>query len=94
MDQVEKFTLGPGRYKYTAILKNGRHVNFGHRDYQHYQDTVPKNKGGQKWSHLDHLNPDRRKRYQQRHSGIINKNGQYAYKVKYSPAWFSYRYLW
>lgn len=35
-----KFVLGPGKYKYTAILPGGKRVNFGHRDYQHYRDSV------------------------------------------------------
>lgn len=94
MDQVEKFVLGPGRYKYTAILKNGKRVNFGHRDYYHFRDSVPRNKGGGKWSHKDHGDSLRRENYRNRHSGVLNGSGKKAYKVKYSPSWFSYHYLW
>lgn len=94
MDQVDKFVLGPGRYKYTAILKDGRRVNFGHRDYQHYRDSVPKNKGGGRWSHKNHLDVVRRANYRKRHGGVLNKAGQPAYKVPLTPAWFSYYYLW
>jgi hypothetical protein len=91
---VEKFVLGHGRYKYTAILKNGKRVNFGHREYQHYRDSVPKSLGGGKWSHKDHNDPKRRANYRARHSGVLTASGKPAYKVKYSPSWFSYYYLW
>lgn len=94
LNQVEKFVLGPGRYKYTAILKNGHKVNFGHRDYQHYKDSVPVELGGGKWTSKNHLDIARRKNYRTRHAGVLTKNGKPAYKVKYSPSWFSYHYLW
>lgn len=94
MENVEKFVLGPGRYKYTAILKNGRRVNFGHRDYQQFRDSVPKGLGGGKWSRKDHKDLERRTNYRTRHSNVMTKNGTPAYKVKYSPSWFSYHYLW
>lgn len=94
MEGVEKFVLGPGRFKYTAILKNGQRVNFGHRDYEHYRDSVPKSLGGKKWSHKDHGDIKRRKNYQLRHSKVRTASGKYAYQIKYSPSWFAYHYLW
>lgn len=94
MNQVEKFTKGPGRYKYTAHLKNGKKVNFGHKDYQHYKDQVPVSKGGGIWSHKNHLNDQRRENYRKRHSGVKTKSGKKAYQVELSPSWFSYHYLW
>ncbi len=94
LKKVEKFIIGHGQYKYTAILKNGKRVNFGHRDYQHYKDSVPKNMGGGRWSHKDHLDKDRRRNYRARHAGILTKSGKAAYKVPLSPSWFSYYYLW
>lgn len=89
-----KFQKGPGRYKYTAIMPSGKRVNFGHRDYQHYRDRVPKNKGGKLWSHLNHNDRDRMQNYRSRHRGVNTKSGTPAYKKKYSPSWFSYHYLW
>jgi len=89
-----KFVKGPSKYKYTAILKDGRRVNFGHRDYQHYKDSVPKRLGGKLWSHNDHNDKERRQRYRRRHEAIKTKSGKPAYKVKYSPSWFSYHFLW
>jgi hypothetical protein len=94
MNQVEKFLLGPGRYKYTAVLKSGKRVNFGHRDYQQYRDSVPIEKGGGRWWHKDHLDKNRRDNYRRRHRGVLNKYGVPAYQVKFTPAWFSYYYLW
>lgn len=89
-----KFEKGPGRYKYTAILPDGKRVNFGHRDYQHFRDRVPKNKGGKLWSHKDHNDKERMENYRARHRGILSKSGTPAYKKKYSPSWFSYHFLW
>lgn len=89
-----KFEKGPGRYKYTAILPDGKRVNFGHRDYQHFRDRVPKNKGGKLWSHKDHNDKDRMENYRSRHRGVKTRANTPAYKKKYSPSWFSYHFLW
>jgi len=89
-----KFVKGHNKHKYTAILPNGKRVNFGHKDYQQYKDSVPKRLGGKLWSHKDHLNKERRQNYRLRHKKVETKNGGLAYKVKYSPSWFSYYYLW
>lgn len=86
-----KFIRGPANHKYTAIInKNGKtlYVNFGDKRYQHYHDKIGL------YSHLDHNDKERRKRYIKRHSAIINKNGMHAIDIKYSPAWFSLHYLW
>lgn len=88
------FVQGPGRYKYTAIMPDGRKVNFGHKDYEHYRDSVPRTQGGGIWAHKDHGDLARRKRYRARHSGVLSKDGRPAYRIQYSPAWFSYYYLW
>lgn len=94
MNQVEKFVAGPGRYKYTAILKNGHRVNFGHKAYEHYKDSVPVELGGGLWSKKDHNDLKRRANYRKRHEGVLTKTGTPAFKVKLSPSWFSYHYLW
>ena len=94
LQKVDHFEPGPGRYKYTAVLNDGRHVNFGHRDYKHYRDGVPRSMGGGKWTHLNHNDKERRENYRARHSGVMTKEGKPAYQQKYSPAWFSYYYLW
>lgn len=83
-----KFILGPNKYKYTAILPNGTKVNFGDKNYEHFKDSVPKELGGGIWSFKDHNDKSRRDNYIKRHSA------EGYHKVKYSPAWFSYNYLW
>ena len=85
---------GSDKHKYTAILPDGKRVNFGHKDYQHYKDRVPKNKGGKLYSNKDHNDYERMLRYRKRHRGVLTRNGTPAYKVRYSPSWFSYYFLW
>ena len=94
LPKVQKFIRGTYPYKYTAILKDGKKVHFGHQDYEHYKDTVPKKLGGGLWSNRDHLDTKRRTNYRKRHAAIKTKDGKYAYRVKYTPSWFSYHYLW
>ena len=89
-----EFHKGRGRYKYVAVLPDGKRVRFGHSDYQHYKDSVPKSLGGGIWSHKDHGDPQRRERYRKRHAGVLTKDGTPAYKKRYSPSWFSYYFLW
>lgn len=67
--------------KYTAILPDGKRVNFGAEGYAQYKDRTPL----KLYSHLDHNDSERRKRYYDRH------NKDYP---KYSPDWFSKKYLW
>ena len=90
------FTVAPKKTgkKYIAHLPNGNKVRFGARDYQHYKDFVPKRLGGKKWSHKNHLDKKRRENYRARHKGVLLKSGKRAISVKYSPAWFSYYFLW
>lgn len=95
MNGVDYFEVPTtGTAKYVAVLKNGQRVRFGHRDYEHYKDTVPRAKGGGKWAHRNHLDTARRDAYRSRHQGVRNRFGRPAYLVKYSPAWFSWNYLW
>ena len=89
-----EFEKGTGYKKYKAIIyennKKIKTVQFGDRRYEHFKDQVPL----KLWSHLDHKDPDRRRNYRIRHSAIKNKDGRLSYKIKYSPAYFSYYYLW
>jgi hypothetical protein len=82
-----KFIIGPKNYKYTAIIKDKK-VNFGDKRYEHYHDKIGL------YSHLDHNDKKRRASYRKRHSAILTKDGKKAISIKYSPAWFSYKYLW
>lgn len=89
-----RFIMGNRKHKYTAILPDGKRVHFGHREYEHYKDSVPKEVGGQRWSHKNHLDKERRKNYRKRHAGMMCKEGIHCYKKRYSPSWFSYYFLW
>ena len=83
-----RFEKGAGNFKYTAILPDGRRVSFGDRRYQHYKDRIGL------WKALDHNDRKRRANYRKRHAAIRTNDGRRAIDIKYSPAWFSYRYLW
>ena len=67
--------------EYLAILTEGQHVNFGALGYQRYEDRAPL----RLYSHLGRKDPQRRKRYHQRHKKDY---------PKYSADWFSKTYLW
>lgn len=91
------FTPGSGVKKYIAIVPRAGgtlRVSFGDQRYGHYKDQVPASMGGGEWSSLDHLDKDRRRRYRARHSAIKCKDGVRCVDVRFSPAWFSYHFLW
>lgn len=94
LPKVSHFERGKYPHKYTAVMKDGKRVHFGHQDYEHYRDSVPKGMGGGLWSHRDHRDEKRRKSYRARHGGIRSKSGRAAYRKKYTPSWFSYHLLW
>jgi hypothetical protein len=82
MDKEIKFEKSKVKgKKYTAILPDGKRVNFGALGYEHYEDKTPL----KLYSHLDHNDKQRRDLYYKRH------NKDYP---KYSPDWFSKKYLW
>jgi len=72
--------------KYDAILKNKqtgqiKKVPFGDSRYQHYRDST----NLKLYSYLDHLDEKRKKNYYLRHGKQADK---------FSPKWFSHRFLW
>ena len=74
--------------KYKAILKNGKSIYFGSKNHHHYFDRIGY------YSHLNHMDQNRRERYRKRHQAIKTKSNKQAYKIALSPAWFSYWLLW
>lgn len=88
------FLLAPWPKKYTAFLPWNQRVDFGDARYQHYRDSVPANRGGGIWSRSDHLDPVRRAAYRRRHAGLKLGDGRIAKDVPFTPAWFSWHYLW
>ena len=72
--------------KYNAVLLNKetgaeKRIPFGSSLHQQYRDKT----GLNIYSHLNHLDSERRKRYRLRHR---------AEGPKFSSNWFSWRYLW
>jgi len=61
------------------VVYNGREIHFGARGYEDY---------------LMHKDPDRRRNYRSRHSGILLANGKPAYKDRTKPAYYAYNILW
>jgi len=88
------FVRGAGAKKYTAVLPGGRRVSFGHKSYQQYRDAVPRRLGGGLWTKLNHNDRRRRAAYRRRAAGMRCKDGQRCIDRKFSPAWFSYHFLW
>lgn len=81
--------------KYTAVLQDKNterevKVHFGQKGYEHYKDST----GLGIWSHLNHLDKDRRKRYLQRASGIRDGEGKLTKDNILSPNYWSINYLW
>jgi hypothetical protein len=75
--------------KYDAILENKQNkrrvrVPFGNRSYEQWRDTT----GLKLYSHLDHNDQRRRASYRARHGAQGYQNR------KYSPAYFSWNFLW
>lgn len=63
-------------------------VHFGQRGAPQFHDRIGE------YSDSDHHNSLRRKRYRDRHKAILTSSGKPAYRIKYSPAYYSYYYLW
>ena len=59
-------------------------IHFGDSRYEHYKDTTP----NPLYSHLDHLDEERRRRY------IKRFENNPSYNTIYSPLWFSTNFLW
>ena len=86
-----------GRYDYKKstrpgkklmVVVNGRTIHFGATGYEHYKDKTGI------WKSKDHGDPERRKKYRARHSGIILKNGKKAINDPTKAAYHAYRVLW
>ena len=63
------------------IRVNGKSIHFGDTRYQHYKDSTPLNL----YSHLNHHDKTRRKKYYDRHGKTNNKS---------SAKYWSNKYLW
>lgn len=83
--------LTPKNKKYSVwVVKDGvfKRINFGDKKYEHYYDRIGK------YSHLNHLDDERRRLYRARASNIRDKNGNLTVNDITSPNHWSYHYLW
>ncbi len=81
-----KWYKGTGFKKYKVELyENGNKIKtlqFGDIRYQHFKDKTPL----ALYSHLNHNDKERRKRYKIRHEKDRH--------IKYTSGWFADKYLW
>lgn len=75
--------------KYMILYKN-KWIHFGDKRYQHYRDST----GLGIYSHLDHMDKERRRKYLLRSKAIKNKKGQLTWNDKSSSNYYSIKYLW
>jgi hypothetical protein len=77
-----KFIISRRKGKKYDVYKDGKYlVSFGSLGYQQFKDKTPL----KSYSHLDHGDKNRRKRYYQRHG----RDAKFE-----STKWFSHKYLW
>lgn len=83
----------PKDKKYSVFVRskqgNKKLIHFGARKYQHFRDSV-----SNRYLHLNHLDEERKERYQKRHKGIRLKSGKRAIDDRNQPAYYSFKYLW
>jgi len=72
------------------VKVNNKWVHFGNVNYQHYKDTT----GLGLYTHLNHGDKERRKRYLARAKGIKDKNGNLTWKNPESSNYYAIKYLW
>ena len=86
-----------GKYNYEKSTRkdkklmtvvDGKKVHFGNPNYQQFKDKTGI------WKKLDHLDPERRRNYLSRSSGIKNKQGQLTKDIPSSPNYHAIRILW
>ena len=65
--------------KKLAVLYHGEWIQFGALGYEDY---------------TTHHDDDRRAYYRRRHKAILLRDGRPAYKVKTTPAFWTYHILW
>jgi hypothetical protein len=76
------FIVSKRKNKKYDVYKNGKYlVSFGSKGNQQFKDKTPL----KAYSHLDHLDKDRKERYYKR----FGKEAVFE-----SAKWFSHRFLW
>jgi hypothetical protein len=76
--------------KYMVLTPKGKWIHFGASNMEQFKDST----GLGLYSHLDHGDKERRKRYLSRAKGIKNKKGELTKNDKESANYYSIKYLW
>ena len=84
MNSIKKdgfiFKMSKRKNKKYSVYKDGKYItSFGDNRYQQFKDKIGL------YKHKDHNDKERRKRYYLRFGKET---------TKYTPKWFSHRYLW
>ena len=85
-----EFRKSTRKNKKYDVKYNGVWISFGDRRYSQYKDSTPL----KLYSDLDHGDKKRRANYLARAKGIKNKDGDFTWKDKNSPNYYSVRFLW
>jgi len=76
--------------KYSVTTPSGKKIHFGDVRYSQYKDST----GLGLYTHLNHGDKERRKKYLLRAKGIKNKDGKLTWKDPESSNYYSVRFLW
>ena len=76
-------------YKYMVKVSD-KWIHFGNKNFQQFKDST----GLGLYTHLNHGDKERRKRYLARAKGIKDKQGNLTWKNKESSNYYSIRFLW
>ena len=87
MPEFKKSTRKNKKY---MVKVDDKWVHFGDTRYQQFSDKVPL----KLYSHLNHNNKERQKKYIARAKGIVDKNGNLTWNDKESANYYSVKFLW
>ena len=72
------------------IKVNNKWIHFGYLPMEHYKDSTPI----KLYSNKDHNDSERRRRFMLRFTGVPYKKDALKRVPKYTPIYFSIKYLW
>lgn len=86
--EIKKWKVAKGNSKYAVLLNDGTVVKFGNKKIIYPCDRVPISKDKKKYSNIDLVY-----KFKETIANSKHIDGRYTYKVKYTPLWFEYNYL-
>lgn len=84
-----EYTISPNKNKKLRVVVNGKTIDFGDVNYEHYFD-----KTGLLDKKLNHNDKERRKQYLARAMNIVDKNGKKTEADPTSANYHAIRVLW